>query len=404
LIQNKVIYSTAKLMYIFNPDHDLALANFSSTYTPPTSAIKIKTDLQLLPVWYSGEERVIVNRNADVDFFDDIEKYFNLMPYIISIEDAYKYPAEAIKPWGWNPSLRRKLLTSGVDEANLPTMDELKMLRQYSNRSNSVRLLHELKEESRFYCGDSYYFTELDRLLDYLQVVGCEDKVLKMPLSGSGKGLIWILGDITDKQVDWCRRVISQQGGIVAEPMFEKVQDFAMEFYLDRGRCRFVGYSLFNTASSGAYVGNELMSDKNIECRLSELVEIELLYRLRESLVSKLSVYFADYQGYLGVDMMVCADRNDSGLSYKIHPCVEINMRMNMGVVAHNFHKSFMYPEGEGIYNVRYFKRRGDALKFHEYKKRESKPVVVEGKIESGYMSLTPVYSDTQYLAYVLIG
>jgi len=89
-----------------------------------------------------------------------------------------------------------------------------------------------------------------------------------MPLSGSGKGLMWILGDMTDKQTDWCRRVIRQQGGVVAEPVLRKVLDFAMEFYLDGGACRFAGYSLFHAADSGAYGGNELLSDSRIEEKL----------------------------------------------------------------------------------------------------------------------------------------
>ncbi len=70
------------------------------------------------------------------------------------------------------------------------------------------------------FCGGNHiFFTNMEELLAY-QHSTPGNKVLKMPLSGSGKGLIWILGGkITDKQVDWCRRVIRLQGGVVAEPV-----------------------------------------------------------------------------------------------------------------------------------------------------------------------------------------
>lgn len=41
-------------MYLFNPEHDLALANFSPNYTPPASAALMAAELALLPAWYSG--------------------------------------------------------------------------------------------------------------------------------------------------------------------------------------------------------------------------------------------------------------------------------------------------------------------------------------------------------------
>ena len=54
--------------------------------------------------------------------------------------------------------------------------------------------------------------------------------------------------------------------------------------------------------------------------------------RLKRKLEEELSSRFGSvYSGYLGVDMMVC--RFPSGeVEYRIHPCVEINLRMNMGV------------------------------------------------------------------------
>ena len=42
-------------LYLFNPDHDLALANGSKTYDAPASARQFASDLACLPLWYADE-------------------------------------------------------------------------------------------------------------------------------------------------------------------------------------------------------------------------------------------------------------------------------------------------------------------------------------------------------------
>ena len=51
-------------MHLFNPEHDLALANFSPNYTPPASATLMAAELALLPVWYSGGEPVVAEGSS----------------------------------------------------------------------------------------------------------------------------------------------------------------------------------------------------------------------------------------------------------------------------------------------------------------------------------------------------
>ena len=51
--------------------------------------------------------------------------------------------------------------------------------------------------------------------------------------------------------------------------------------------------------------------------------------------------------GFLGVDMMVC--RQKEGHPYAINPHVEINLRMNMGIVSHVLSDHFIVPGGRDI-------------------------------------------------------
>jgi hypothetical protein len=385
-------------MYLFNPDNDLALANFSANYTPPAAAAKMAEELALLPVWYARGASVIAEGEENLSFLQNIKNILPVASSLIPYSDIRLHPQHVVVPWGWNPSLRKRLLSHGVAEEILPTPEDLKRLRHNSGRQHAVRMLRELQALEPAFCGESHYFTALEEFLAYLSSFP-GDKLLKMPLSGSGKGLIRILGAITDKQADWCRRVIREQGGVVAEPILNKVEDFAMEFYLDRGVSRFTGYSMFRSAGSGAYLGNELLSDRRIEEKLSAYIPVVLLEWLRQTLSEKLATLFPLYTGYAGVDMMIC----DTGEGYSVQPCVEINMRMTMGMVARCFHDQFMKADGHGRFVVDYCKQREDALSLHHKMERENRLVVENEKVSSGYLPLTPVTAQTHYTAYVVV-
>lgn len=51
---------------------------------------------------------------------------------------------------------------------------------------------------------------------------------------------------------------------------------------------------------------------------------------------------------------------------YRIHPCVEINLRMNMGMVARCLYDRYVVPGGEGVFRVAYHATPGEALTEHE--------------------------------------
>ncbi|MEG2514896.1 MAG: hypothetical protein RSA92_06120, partial [Bacteroidaceae bacterium] len=176
---------------------------------------------------------------------------------------------------------------------------------------------------------------------------------------------------------------------IVGEPLYNKVKDFAMEFRADgKGKIYFIGYSLFETDSHGTYKGNILASDKEIENQLSTYVSQEQLHKLKVELVDKLSALLgATYQGYLGVDMMLCECKTAPKL--RIHPCVEINLRMNMGIVAHNIYERYGRT---GRFVIDYFPNPADLLKDHQERVQSS-------FLTGGYLSLTAVNENTNYRA-----
>ena len=97
--------------------------------------------------------------------------------------------------------------------------------------------------------------------------------------------------------------------------------------------------------------------------------------------------------------MMICR----VGEGYAVHPCVEINLRMNMGIVARWVYDRHVVPGATGRYVVEYYPQPGEALRMHRAL-QEQYPLVLEGqKIRQGYLSLTPVFDDTVYQVFVLV-
>ncbi|NLZ94663.1 MAG: hypothetical protein GX921_02410 [Bacteroidales bacterium] len=387
-------------MYIFNPENDLALANFSPHYNAPLSALKMRSDLAMLPVWYAPERALVI---AEVELnsklLSDLKDLLPINSSLISYSQVADNPDCKLNPWGWSLSLRKEFMLLGLNEGLLPSIEDIELLRNYSSRENAVNLLKELREVNPEFCGASYYYTNVDELFSYLNNAEGE-QVLKMPYSGSGRGIMWVRNAISDKQMDWCRRVVKKQGGVVVEPVLNKVKDFALEFEMTDKGVQFVGYSLFQSSPSGAYLGNKLLSDAAIEARLSTYIERSQLLGLKDTLKVKLAEHFPHYRGYLGVDMMVCKTKEST---YLLQPCVEVNVRMNMGIVVHRIRERYVYPNSTGLFSINYFKQEGEALKKSLAMQADNPLVVEKGRVKSGYLALTPVCRDTSYVASVLI-
>ena len=78
---------------------------------------------------------------------------------------------------------------------------------------------------------------------------------------------------------------------MVASPIYDKVKDFAMEFYADGvGQVKFIGYSSFITNSSGAYVGNDLLSHAAFEDEWEHYLPVSCLQNIRTRLEQLLAI------------------------------------------------------------------------------------------------------------------
>ena len=382
-----------KTLYLFNPENDMALASASPYYMVPSNIKKMSADLSALPAWYApvgsnvllGDERQKEWMEKKCRFSLRMEWSVGLSPYYIKV-----------CPWGWNPALIRCLKDAGVPGEAMLADERMEMVRRLSSRQTAVDLLPRLRIEQTL--GESFAFTSFEKLLAF--VAKDEELLLKSPWSGSGKGIQKIKGGLEAPVYGWAKRVISTQGSIVVEPFYQKVVDFAMEFYSDGKEVSFVGYSLFEADCRGIYKENVLASDQVIETRLASYVPLEVLSEIRKRCMEELGSLLADaYVGYLGVDMMICVEDG----TYKVHPCVEVNLRMNMGVVSRLLYDNHVCEGAEGRYVIEYFPKNGEALRFYETMQEEYPLEMQDGRIKRGYLSLTPVFADTSYQIFIKI-
>ena len=381
---------------IFNPENDLALADGTSAYSAPPAAMRIAGDLSTLPLWYGGcGNKVYLPHSLHGGYYDSFSKLFLLAePYGKERLDD----VDAVSPWGWSMQLHRRLRHLGMDGNKMPSEHEINAIRNISNRKTSIRILESLRCRQIDTPPMPVYYSAPEDVA--LFVNSHERCVIKAPWSGSGKGIMWGKGRVERPLEQFYKGIIRRQGGVVCEAYLEGVVEFAMEFCAAEGDVTFAGYSLFTT-SNASYDGNILAADDDIGAFLSQYVSLDQLHRVKEDLCGILKELLAGsgYSGYLGVDMMLYDDNG----CIRLNPCMELNLRMNMGMVSRLFYDRHVSQGVAGRYNVTYFKTPGEAVSLHGRLKREFPLSVVGGRVQSGYINLSPVTQETSYMAYAVI-
>ena len=286
-----------KILHIFNPEHDMALASGSRNYTPPRIIRQMREELSWLPrLWAEEGDSVWPLTGEDVG---------------------------RVEPWGWDSAVRETLLKAGVAEEILPTNEFIADVRRLSSREMAVKALQEMRSGgNEDLCGESWWCRDIE------DVIAHEGRiVIKAPWSSSGKGLLFADGRLTEKQKGWVRNVIGRQGGVAVERLCEKRHDFALEYVIGaERRADCLGISVFVNNTNGSYGWNMLCPhNRKLEMLGLDEERIKRFVALHKAFLEKEIAPY--YTGPVGIDMMEC----DGGI---VNPCVEINLRRTMGHVA----------------------------------------------------------------------
>ena len=392
---------------VFNPEHDMALANGDRHFIAPRNIREMARDLAPLLDIVSGD---------------------------------------GITVWGWDHAIKTHLRRMGIDAAMLPTDAALTALRTCSERKAAHHLLRAFHADHPHgpYTGESLIAHNIEDIAAYATRHG--HIILKDPLSSSGKGLRHVnmnegglplppsqrggtegmssLSSLS-KVENWANALIKRHGYLTAEPFYDKVQDFAMEFCIRDRQCHFIGYSLFTTNRHGRYESNLLMPTSEIENELTQYIPHSTLHEVRNWIISHHDHIIpkewdtTKFPLYFGIDMMVVKNGrqftiDNSQLTIKdseirnresefaLHPCVEINLRLNMGIIAHEVHRKLLAPNTKGTFHITSFTSGEEAEQFYKEHTELHPATYNEGRIVSGYHPLTPIHPYTRHHAYII--
>ena len=228
-------------------------------------------------------------------------------------------------PWGWSIATKQRYKQMGVAEELLPSDEWLEEVRRLSSREFACGyikdLLAEMKDE-RLLGSEMKWIDNLNPNPN-LSTLNPQ-LIFKSPWSSSGRG-VFVSSGFDANTEHRLQGFLSSQGGFVVDKFYaDKVLDFAMEFFVHEDHTvDFLGWSVFHADPNGAYGYNYVESQEELVERID--VDASLLQRLID--YHKAHLAQTAYRGSIGIDMLKTADGH-------IHPCLEINFRMNMGILA----------------------------------------------------------------------
>lgn len=327
-------------LYVFNPEHDLALAQDDKNFTAPHAGRLLRSDLGFIPSFWANNGDIVLVDNIECVHrsFCNYGKFEKQVKFVDSLTvQPLLEEVTRVVPWGWDICITEQLRRIGLRNELLPNNHLLSKYKSLSNRQTSVKVLGDLVRSinNKSIIGRSCYVTTLEELQQ--QVCNNDLSVIKAPWSGSGRGIRYVRHEMNNHQTNWAKNIISNQGGIVIEPYYNKVKDFAMEFFVDCREVRYVGLSLFETVH-GVYTGSMIAPEQDKLRLLSSYFSPYLLDIVRNHILKALTdELLCNYFGPVGVDMMVIENpfnKNGETRNNLLHPMVEINLRQTMGHVA----------------------------------------------------------------------
>ncbi len=307
-------------VHLFNPENDLALAAGAEYYTPPAAGIAMRRAGELLPLFWAEDGDTVLVEPAAVSKAKAFAAILRPDVEVNTVCDPCMTP----DPWGWSLYTRRLFMKAGMDEERLPGRDLIDRWRQLSHRRLTLDIRRMVGADEAYEC---FSYDEVN------QAVACLDgrAVVKLPWSSSGRGVFYLDPQHNSHVISQIDGMLRRQGSVMVEPFRERIADFAALFFMRDGSAWFRALSYFNTMDGGAYAGNVIAGDDEIKALIGVDPD-KMIARLAVALENSIG---ASYEGWLGVDMLTYCD---SMGNVAIEPCVEVNLRRTMGVVAHELY------------------------------------------------------------------
>lgn len=314
-------------LHIFNPEHDEALAAGMPFYTPTRAARTMAQKGARWPHLWSEEGDYVLLPDAGAQDFPLSAEIIEIYPK--DLTPSLWERVGRIDPWGWDAALCRRLRLRGAPERLLPDAQRLETIRQLSSRATSVRLLRLLRQALPETVGEAEILKGVGEVEDY--AARHSAAMLKAPWSCSGRGVFKAAAPLPEAVRRRVERILEKQGSIAAEPFYDRIKDFALEFEArPDGAISYQGVSYFAASATGAYAGNLIAPQSVLLAKIGEPLPALLPQLIAACTAALETLLKGNYCGPLGIDMMLV--QKDGAV--RLHPCVELNLRRTMGHVA----------------------------------------------------------------------
>jgi len=376
---------------------------------PPLLLQEMEQNLAMIPFIFANEDDfVLTEKKPSTEFTLFLSQNGLKLPHFKTLSELENYPKgsiNAIIPWGWSPAayFKFKKLKEKCSDKVSSWGEHHQLLFE---RKTSLELLKNVLLTEQFdWLPDATKIgqivtntEEIDSLLKVHQRL-----VLKAPLSSSGRGLQFIRKTkLNTANKQWVSGVLKQQKYLIAEPLLEKVADLSFHFEIQsETNINEKGYTFFETNSNGQYKAtyihpnlNELISE---ELDMDELkMKLELISTVLKESLSR-SIYSKLYKGFLGVDALLLREEG----KLKIQPCIEVNCRMNMGILT-KLLEDRVHQDARGKFEMFY----GSSGQFGIYAREQISKNPFKssnGKLLSGFVPLVEPDSDKKFGAYIAL-
>ena len=396
-------------VFYFNPTCELAVANGSFSYMPPRLLRGFERDCSILPfVFGKSGDFVLTEEAPSKEFTMRLKDTGFEMPEFCQLQELISGKTETIGtilPWGWSPAahfylkdLKEKCSPEFRESPVFSWKDEQKTLFERITSLDFLTLF--LKQNPLdFLIGPELAGTKVTAIEEIEKLLNNQfPLVLKAPVSSSGRGVQIIRKPkLNTSNRQWISGILNQQKYLIAEPFLDKAVDFSFQFKISDNETEYLGYSIFETNTNGQYqstlIHPEINQTISVEMN-SKIGETALL--LKEAL--KNSVYAKWHRGFLGIDAMIYSETG--GL--KIQPCIEINSRMNMGILSKKI-ENIIHNDSSGKFEL-FYGSNGEFRKFVNEKEQTNSLKMKNGKLSSGFLSLVEADGNKQFGAYIEVG
>lgn len=380
-------------VFHFNPEAEHRIGRWPAEYHPDSSRLAIIRDLEILTGYLARRDDVILLRRQPSDHhLAKLAACGLALPEIELLDpDGSIAPDQLIarrkinrfQPWSVAPDLTERF-------ASLEPAPWDARWRDLFSKVAQVRALGRWMEPSVPIDADTSFEAGLERL----RSPGHDSFLLKRAFSTAGSGL----RILTDAEIEKHRRApvqpaILEEGGILLEPRHDRVFDFSVQYRIESGKIRLLGFVEQIISPTGGYRGSICRTKfcKGFEPSLARLLmgEAMPIYQPDSGLARDLLAWATSlgYEGPLGIDAYV---HRDSTGGLKLRPICEVNPRHTMGRVALELKRRIAPGRDLAFFLL----KSGDRKPEHDLHEVDE-----DGRLAAGSVILTEAHAGTLFVA-----